>query len=148
MSNQQNENIASYWVKNLVGTTGAFSTNILITVFGGSLYSFGRLSSHIMLLVFGVVSPVLFTFCLYFYIRQVSENIKDERFPKIFSSKKSNVLLMVADMIIIVGLAALIHLNFINYFFFRFLQTVLFPMLMLFMLRFLYISQQIGGNKE
>lgn len=148
MSNKQNEHIASYWVRNLVGNTGRFSTNILITVLGGCLYSFGLFSSHVMLLIFGVVSPVLFTFCLYFYIRQVAENTKDEMFPKMFSSKRSNVALMVADIIIIVGFAALIHLNYINYFFFRFLQTVLFPMLMLFMLRFLYISQEIGGNKE
>jgi len=148
MSNQQNEHIISYWVRNLVGTPGGFSTNLLITVLGGSLYSFGILSSHVMLLFFGVVSPVLFTLCLYFYIRQVAESIKNEGFPKFFSSPRTSNLLMLADITIIVVLAVLIHLNYINYFFFRFLQTVLFPVLMLFMLRFLFISKQLGDRNE
>lgn len=139
------EHILSYWIRNLVGRSGVFSTNLMITVFGGSLYSFGVVPSHYMLLIFGVISPLIFTLCLYYSIRQIPESNIEASFPKIFSSRSGNITLMIFDMSIIVGLAILIHTGYINFFFFRFLQTVLLPMLMLFILRFVFLMQ--GANQ-
>ena len=151
MKNQekhQKEHTISYWIRNLVGSAGMFSINLIITVAGGSIYSFGVWPSQIALLIFGVVSPLIFTLCLYYSIRHLAENIQDEMFPKIFKSRSGNYTIMVFDMSIILGLAILIHLNYINYFIFRLLQTVIFPMLMLFILRFLYVNQLIDGNRD
>ena len=141
---QQPEHILAYWIRNLVGNSPIFSTNLLISVLGGSLYSFGIVSSHYMLLIFGVISPLIFTLCLYFSIMNIAENDNENNFPKIFTTKSGNLTLMIFDMSIIVGLAIFIHIDILNYFFFRFLQTVLFPVLMLFLLRFIYILQ--AGN--
>lgn len=139
--NQQPDHILAYWIRNLVGNSPLFSTNLLISVLGGSLYSFGIVSSHYMLLIFGVISPLIFTLCLYFSIRNINVNDTDHNFPKFFTTKSGNLTFMILDMSIIVGLAIFIQLDFLNYFFFRFLQTVLFPVLMLFLLRFIYILQ-------
>jgi len=55
-------------------------------------------------------------------------------------------LVMLLDMVIIVVLALLIHIDVIDYLFVRLLQTVIFPALMLFMLRMLNVG--IRQNDE
>ena len=138
-------NIVIHWVDNLVGTPGRFGFNMLLTMVGGTLYSFGVLPSMYMLVVFGVVSPLLFTFCLYSLIPMLG-NSDDSLFPQIFLSRGSRALVMLLDMVIIVVLALLIHVDVIDYLFFRLLQTVIFPALMLFMLRMLNVG--IRQNDE
>jgi hypothetical protein len=98
-----------------------------------------------MLVVFGVVSPLLFTFCLYSLMPMLG-NLEDSPLPQIFRTRSSNMVVMLFDMLIIVVLALLIHIDVIDYLFFRLLQTVIFPALMLVMLRMLYIG--IRQNKE
>jgi hypothetical protein len=138
--------IIFYWIENLVGTGPRFSLNLLISFFGGILYSFNVWSSVYVLVIFGVISPLLFTLCLYFIIRNFNEEKLQEYVPRFFKSPNSNMLLMLFDMTIIIGFATLIYTGFLNYFIFRFLQTVVFPILMLLILRMLYISITSEGN--
>ncbi|NHB68954.1 EscU/YscU/HrcU family type III secretion system export apparatus switch protein [Perlabentimonas gracilis] len=138
-------NIAIHWVDNLVGTPGRFGFNIMLTLTGGTLFSFSVWPSMYMLVVFGVVSPLLFTFCLYSLMPMLG-NLEDSPLPQIFRTRSSNMVVMLFDMLIIVVLALLIHIDVIDYLFFRLLQTVIFPALMLVMLRMLYIG--IRQNKE
>jgi heme/copper-type cytochrome/quinol oxidase subunit 2 len=140
------DSIILYWIENLVGTGPRFSFNLLLSFFGGILYSFNVWSSVYVLVLFGVISPLLFTLCLYFIIRNFNEENLQEYVPRFFKSPNSNMLLMLFDMTIIIGLATLIHIGFLNYFFFRLLQTVLFPILMLFILRILFVSLTSEGD--
>lgn len=137
--------IIFHWTKNLVGTYGRFSFNILITMLGGTIYSFQLWSSPYILAIFGVLSPLIFTFCLYFIIRIMSER-KDNPFPKIFTQYSSNSIIMLFDMSIIIIMAILIHIGTINYLFFRLLQTTFFPLILLLMLRYLYLT--LGQSEE
>lgn len=133
-----------YWVKNLVGSGSSFAFNLTLTLVFGILYSFSVVPSPYILLVFGVVSPVIFTVCLYFTIRHVSELMPGMVFPRVLLSANTNTLMMVFDVCSIVGFASLIYYNILNYFFFRFLQTIFFPALLLIFLRILYVSHLIG----
>jgi hypothetical protein len=132
------DNIIFHWIENLVGTYTRFSINVLITVLGGTIYSFQMLTSPYLLAIFGVLSPLLFTLCLYFLIRHIS-GLNDNPFPKIFTSQSTNSVVMAFDMAIIIILAILIHADIINYLFFRLLQTTIFPLLLILMLRYLYL---------
>jgi len=143
---QNNNNIIFLWVQNLVGTGTRFYINLLISLTGGILYSFGIWPSTIALAIFGVVSPLLFTLCLYAIVRAVNNPIAQVYFPKAFTNLRSNALMMIADMVIIIILATLIHVDIIDYLLVRLLQTVIFPSLMLFMLRVLYVN--ITNPKE
>jgi uncharacterized SAM-binding protein YcdF (DUF218 family) len=52
--------------------------------------------------------------------------------------------MMLFDVCVIISFASLIYTNILNYFLFRFLQTIFFPTLLLIFLRILYISHLIG----
>jgi hypothetical protein len=133
------DNQIFYWAENLVGTSARFSINLLISLVGGLVYSFKIWPSVYALVVFGVISPLLFTLCLYFLIRYLSQS-DDSPFPKILISRSSGSLMMLADMALIIAMAVLIQLNVINYLAFRILQTIIFPALLLILLRALYLS--------
>ena len=135
--------IAFNWADNLVGSNGRFAINMVLSVIGGGLYSLGLVPSMYMLVVFGVVSPLLFTFCLYSLVPLFGKD-KENPFPQVFLSRSSSALVMLFDMAIIITLAVLIHIDIIDFLFFRLLQTVIFPALMLVILRFLFL----GAGRE
>lgn len=141
----ENTSIVFYWVENLVGTGPRFLFNILLSVLGGLIYSVGVWDYPIMLAIFGVLSPLIFTLCLYSLIRSMLEG-PDNPFPKVFRSQRSNSAFMFLDMLIIIGMAILIQTDIIDYLFFRILQTVIFPALLIFMLRVLYVN--IGNGPD
>lgn len=134
------EHIILYWIKNLVGSSSRFSINMVITLAGGTLYSLGIWSSPIALAIFGVVSPVLFIFCLYSMLRGLDSNDRQFPLPSVFTNPQSNRLMMWIDMTIILTMATLIHINILNYLIIRLLQTIIFPSLALLMLRILYVN--------
>ena len=138
--NQRNSNIIFFWVHNLVGSGGRFLFNMLLSLTGGILFSFNLWQSTIALAIFGVVSPLLFTLCLYSILRATTTNSDDSPFPKAFTKRRSNAIMMIIDMAVIIALAILIHTNTLNNLFIRLLQTVILPGLMLFMLRVLYVN--------
>lgn len=140
-----------YWVKNLVGSGTAFSANMVITIVFGVLYSFKIVPSVYILVVLGAVTPLLFTFLVYSLMRESNGTILGQTMPKVFASPSSNWLFMVLDLGLVLLLAVLIYLNVLNYWLFRFLQTLFFPLMMLFFLRLLYINSEInriGGKIE
>jgi len=137
-----------YWLKNLVGTRALFTFNLTIHLSAGLIYSFKILPSPHLLLLFGVISPILFTLCLYTIIRNGSGYLLDEPIPNAFVSRSGNLLLMTFDICLIVGFALLIYFGPLNYFLFRFVQTIFFPCTMLVLLRVLLISQRIGSNED
>jgi hypothetical protein len=134
------ENILTHWINNLVGTNNAFVFNLLINLVGGLLYSFKVFPSPYLLLLFGIVSPILFTLCLYSYIRNGSGMLLNEPLPIAFVSRSGNRVLMTFDICLIIGFALLIFFGPLDYFLFRSLQTLFFPCMLLVMLRVLYLS--------
>lgn len=136
---QKYKSIIFYWIENLVGSNSKLVFNMLVSAAGGLLYSFGVWPAVYVLAIFGVLSPILFTLCLYSLIPMLG-NTRDNPFPGIFRSPSRSAFLMILDMTIIVTLALLIQLNVLNYFFFRLLQTVVFPVMMLFILRIMIMS--------
>jgi len=135
-----------HWLGNLVGTNTAFSFNLFVTLSTGLLYSFKVIPSPYLLLIFGVISPIIFTICLYNLIKNGSGYLMNEPLPKAFVSRSGNQLLMTFDIFLIIGLSLLIYLGPLNYFLFRFLQTLFFPGMLLFFLRVLYVSRLIEKN--
>ena len=127
------------WIDNLVGNGAKFSFNVLVSVVGGLLFSFGVWNSPFALAIFGVVSPLLFTFCLYSLIPFLSE-LPDSPIPKIFATKFGISMAMLFDMVIVIALALLIQFDVIDYLFIRLLLTVIFPALMLLILRVVYLQ--------
>ncbi|HCT29613.1 MAG TPA: hypothetical protein DIW31_02515 [Bacteroidales bacterium] len=136
-----NNSLITHWTINLVGTSAIFSINLIISLIGGLLYTFKITQSIYILAFFGVVLPALFTFCLYGFIKDNSESILGNVVPKVFISRASNRLLMLFDVCLIIAFAVLIYFGTLNYFLFRFLQTVLFPCLLLIFLRTLFLSK-------
>ncbi len=136
---EDKKNIIVHWIENLVGTGPRFTFNLLITLFGGVLYSFKIWNTIFVFIIFGVISPLIFTLCVYFLVKFYGE-IDEDTFPRFLTSKGSNTMFMIFDMSIIIILAVLIQLGILNYLFFRLLQTVIFPVVMLFMLRILYLG--------
>lgn len=144
-------NLLHHWMVNLVGTNTAFSFNLTINLSAGLMYSFKVLPTPYLLLLFGVISPILFTLCLYSFIRNGSGYLLNEPLPLVFVSRAGNRLLMTFDICLIIGFALLIYWGPLNYFLFRFLQTVFFPCMMLVFLRFLFINSMIekhGGESD
>lgn len=150
--NINNKNtLFSHWSANLVGTSTSFSINLFINLMGGLVYSFKVLPSIYLLILFGVVSPILFTLCLYDFIKNSSGSFLGDSIPGAFVSREGNRMLMLFDIILIIGFALLIYFGPLNYFLFRFLQTVFFPCMMLVLLRFIYLNQmnqKSDGNDE
>lgn len=136
------------WMGDLVGTYSAFLFNLFVTITIGLLYSFNVFQSPFILLIFGVISPTIFTLCLYFFIRNISGNILNEPFPRAFITRAGNRLLMSFDIFLIVVFSLLIYLGPLNFFIFRFLQTIFFPVMLLVFLRALYVSKLTGKNEE
>lgn len=141
--NKAEDKLLYHWVKNLVGTSNAFSINLFISLTVGLLYSFKVLPSPYILFIFGVISPIIFTVCMYFFIGSFSAGILNNQLPAVFKSRVGNKLLMTFDIFLVIGFALLIYLDYLNYFVFRFLQTVFFPSMLLVMLRVLYISKEL-----
>lgn len=137
----QKDSILLYWTKNLVESPSTFSFNLLISFTAGTLYSFRLITSDYLLLIFGTVSPILFTLCLYELLLNTNGELLGESLPTIFTKKSISRFVMFFDCSIIVLFAALIHFNILNYFLTRFLQTILFPILLLVLLRGAYITQ-------
>ncbi len=140
-----------YWTENLAGSASSYWFNILLAVAGGGLYSFGVWPSPILLAIFGVVSPLIYTLCLYHAMGHVLGNVKGHTplFGSLPMARMSNRFLVI-DMVIIVGVAVLIHLNILNYLLVRLLQTVVFPLLMLYLLRLLllHVQSDTPGDQE
>lgn len=137
---ENSDNVIFHWTKNLVGSYKLFSFNMLLAMLGGTVYSFQLWPSPYLLAIFGVLSPLIFTLCLYNIIKIISG--KDHNpFPKILTIQSSNGIIMLFDMSIIIIMAILIHIDIINYLFFRLLQTLIFPLILLLMLRFLYLAE-------
>jgi hypothetical protein len=137
-----------HWLVNLVGTNTIFSLNLFLTLAAGLIYSFKIFPSPYILLIFGVVSPILFTICLYFIIRNGSGEVLAEPLPSVFLSRSGNQLLMIFDISLIIGFALLIYTGFLDYFLFRILQTVFFPCMLLIFLRVLFISKMIEKHGD
>lgn len=140
MDNKNNEDkLFFYWTKNLVGTNSRFMLNLTIAILFGTLYSFRIVFTNAILLIFGVVSPVIFTLCLYNLILLIAQDKQEElRFPSLFLKKKSNRLLSLFDSSMVVILGWLIYRGTLNYLFFRLLLTLIIPVLLLIFLRGIY----------
>jgi len=138
MEKLPNEHLLHYWTRNLVESPMAFSTNLFLTLTIGILYSFKVIQSNFILLVFGIITPVILTICLY---HMSGANLK-ELLPTILLKKTGRVLLAILDSSIIVLLGFLIYKGIINFFFFRFLQTVIIPVLYLVMLKVILSAEQ------
>lgn len=139
-----------HWLTNLVGSSTLFSLNLIISISAGIAYSFKIIQSPYILLLFGVISPIIFTLCLYSFVRNSSGSILNEQIPKAFLSRTGNLMMMIFDICLIIAFALLIYLGYLNYFIFRFLQTIFFPIMMLIFLRVLFISRMIEkhGDEE
>jgi hypothetical protein len=140
MDNKNNEDkLFFYWTKNLVGTNSRFMLNLTIAILFGTLYSFRIVFTNAILLIFGVVSPVIFTLCLYNLILLIAQDKQEElHFPSLFLKKKSNRLLSLFDSSMVVILGWLIYRGTLNYLFFRLLLTLIIPVLLLIFLRGIY----------
>ena len=136
-----------HWIENLVGSGLRFQFNLLISLVGGSLYAFGIWATPIALAIFGVLSPLIFTLCLYSLMRYMANN-PDSPFPTIFTKRMSGAIIMLIDMLIIVAFAVLIHADILNFLFFRLLQTVIFPAILIVMLRVIFLTIIKGGSGE
>jgi len=136
--NDSGETIFRFWTKNLVESPIAFAFNLFVSLFAGVLYSFKVFPSGYILFLFGVVSPIIFTICLYDLLLSSKGEIMGEPIPKTFNNGKWSKAVMLFDCSLIALFALLIHLNILNYFVFRFLQTVFFPILLLVMLKGFY----------
>lgn len=123
----------------MVGTREIYNVNLFVTIVGGALFSFKVFPSPYMLLVFGIVSPILFTICTYQSIKGFKEETLGNNFPKFLTTRYSTYIAMAIDISIILLFALLIYFNILNNFFFRFLQTVFFPIISLSILRFLHL---------
>lgn len=131
-----------YWMKNLVGTSTIFSINLLVTITAGLFYSFKVFHSPVILAIFGVVSPVLFTFCLYDVLLHNKNIFEEGLIPRTFLSTTWNRILMMFDISITTVLAYLIFVDILNNFFFRFIQTLFIPVLLLLFLRIIFLTNQ------
>lgn len=139
MENQHSvDELISHWTKNLVGSSSSFSFNIMVSLLAGILYSFKIIPSGYILFIFGVVSPIIFTICMYTMILNSNGELMGQPLPSVFRKRNLSRLLMCFDCFLIVLFACLIYFDFINFFLFRFLQTVFFPVLLLVMLRSFY----------
>lgn len=130
--------IFGFWTQNLVESPSVFAFNFLVSFVAGVLYSFKVFPSGYILFLFGVVSPIIFTICLYDLLLSSKGEILGEPVPKAFNNVKWSKAVMLFDCSLIALFATLIHLNVLNFFVFRFLQTVFFPLLLLSILKGFY----------
>jgi len=138
MDRQPKEHILHFWTRNLVENPAAFSFNLLLLLSLGTLYSFKVIQSPVILLIFGIITPVIQTVCLYYMSGISLQNI----LPSILQKKSGRVLLALLDCSIITLLGFLIYSDILNFLFFRLLQTVILPVLYLVMLRALLMAEQ------
>lgn len=146
--NRYENSLLFHWMGNLVGTGTVFSFNLFLSLSAGLIYSFKIIPSPYILLIFGIVSPILFTICLYSIIKNGSGELLNEPIPSVFFSRMGNRFLMMFDICLIIGFALLIYLGPLNYFLFRFLQTIFFPCMLLVLLRVLFISKMIEKHGD
>lgn len=138
MDRQPKEHILHFWTRNLVESPAAFSFNLLLLLSLGILYSFKVIQSPVILLIFGIITPVIQTVCLYYMSGISLQNI----LPSILQKKSGRILLALLDCSIITLLGFLIYRGILNFLFFRLLQTVILPVLYLVMLRALLMAEQ------
>ncbi len=138
MDRQPKEHILHFWTRNLVESPAAFSFNLLLLLSLGILYSFKVIQSPVILLIFGIITPVIQTVCLYYMSGISLQNI----LPSILQKKSGRILLALLDCSIITLLGFLIYHGILNFLFFRLLQTVILPLLYLVMLRALLMAEQ------
>ncbi|MDI3526829.1 MAG: hypothetical protein PWR03_1012 [Tenuifilum sp.] len=138
MERKQNEHLLHYWTRNLVESPIIFTFNLAIISVFGIIYSFRVNLSPFILLVFGILTPVILTICLYHMVG----NSLPEIIPATFSKKRNRVIFALLDCSLITILGILIFSDILNFFFFRFLQTFIVPIISLFMLRVLYLSEK------
>ncbi|HBI81893.1 MAG TPA: hypothetical protein DDY04_08145 [Bacteroidales bacterium] len=138
MDRQPKEHILHFWTRNLVESPAAFSFNLLLLLSLGTLYSFKVIQSPVILLIFGIITPVIQTVCLYYMSGISLQNI----LPSILQKKSGRILLALLDCSIITLLGFLIYRGILNFLFFRLLQTVILPVLYLVMLRALLMAEQ------
>ena len=138
MDRQPKEHILHFWTRNLVESPAAFSFNLLLLLSLGTLYSFKVIQSPVILLIFGIITPVIQTVCLYYMSGISLQNI----LPSILQKKSGRILLALLDCSIITLLGFLIYHGILNFLFFRLLQTVILPVLYLVMLRALLMAEQ------
>jgi len=136
MDRQPKEHILHFWTRNLVESPAAFSFNLLLLLSLGTLYSFKVIQSPVILLIFGFITPVIQTVCLYYMSGISLQNI----LPSILQKKSGRILLALLDCSIITLLGFLIYRGILNFLFFRLLQTVILPVLYLVMLRALLMA--------
>ena len=136
MDRQPKEHILHFWTRNLVESPAAFSFNLLLLLSLGTLYSFKVIQSPVILLIFGIITPVIQTVCLYYMSGISLQNI----LPSILQKKSGRILLALLDCSIITLLGFLIYRGILNFLFFRLLQTVILPVLYLVMLRALLMA--------
>ncbi|MGE0078477.1 MAG: hypothetical protein AB7S48_11500 [Bacteroidales bacterium] len=132
------ETIISYWTRNLVESSSAFTFNISVSFLAGVLYTFRIIQSPSLLFLFGIISPIIFTICLYDLLLRSNGEVMGQPLPKVFNKANRNRIVMIFDCSLIILFAALIYFNILNYFLFRFLQTLFFPLLLLIMLKGFY----------
>lgn len=132
------ESIIAHWTQNLVGSPVLYAMNLVISLAGGVLYSFGIWPSPFGLAVFGVLLPMVFTLCLYSFICGKDMEAINLPIPKRLTDQKNCRTLKIMDIGIIVVLALLIYEGTLNFLFIRILQTMLLPSMALVLLRTLY----------
>lgn len=137
------------WTKDFVGSAASFVFVVSAVVLGGLLYTFQIVESSFMLLIFGVLLPVLFTICIYNVVLNCVLPGIDEEILKPLRVVRWNRMMMSVDCAVIIGFALLIQADLLNYMLFRFLLTVVVPLLLVAMLRGLFISiQHDEGERE
>lgn len=132
--------ILFFWTQNLVESPTIFSFNLIVSFIAGIVYSFRIIESDYLLLIFGVVSPILFTVCLYSLLFNSQGSVLGQPLPKAFTKIELNRFIMFLDCFIILLFAGFIHFDLLNFFVFRFLQTLFFPILLLIMLKGFYYT--------
>lgn len=144
-----NNGLLYRWTTDFVGSPMSFKFFLVVTVLGGFCYSFGWVPqpySSYLLLIFGVVMPVLLTLCLYNTLMNSNLSFSGFQLLSAFKSKKLNYLLRLVDCMLILVFAGLIFFDILNYFIFRFIQTLLIPCLFVVALRLIYVLNNDNGS--
>lgn len=143
MKNTAYKNSLLYrWTTDFVGSKKVLWLIILITLIGGLIYTFNLVESVAILLILGALLPVLLIFCLYGAILHLNIPYADTKIFELYRNRRLNIVMRLVDCIIVLGLAALIYFNILNYLFFRLIQTTIIPILLLLMLRTLYLADK------
>ena len=133
------------WTTDFVGSAGSFAFIAAAAVIGGFCYTFGLVPSAFLLLIFGVVLPVILTLCLYGYLLHCQVPFMGIKLFALFKVSRRSIFMRMVDCLLIMVLAALIYFDLLNYLFFRLLQTIFIPVVLLLALRSVFILT--SGNE-